>query len=101
MTAEDFWEGVKEVYLKQSDIQKQGESLKIKRKMFAMFNKGRYVLKLPKERVQDLINSGEGQPYDPGNGKIMKEWVIIPEKYSQKWIELAEEAKEFAKSLAK
>ena len=93
MTAEDFWEGVKEVYLKQSDIQKQGESLKIKRKMFAMFNKGRYVLKLPKERVQDLINSGEGQPYDPGNGKIMKEWVIIPEKYSQKWIELAEEAK--------
>jgi hypothetical protein len=69
--------------------------------MFAMFQKGNYVLKLPKERVEELIKSGEGLPYDPGNGKIMKEWVIIPENLSDKWIELALEAKAFAKTLAK
>ena len=50
--------------------------------MFAIFIKGNYVVKLPKERVEELICSGDGLPYDPGNGKIMKEWVIIPEEYA-------------------
>ena len=27
-------------------------------------------------------DSGEGLRYDPGNGKKMKEWVIIPKKLS-------------------
>jgi hypothetical protein len=101
MTAEEFWFKLKEHFLKLGDVQKQGESLKIRKKMFAMFNKGNYVVKLPKERVTELINSGEGQPYDPGNGRIMKEWVIIPEESSDRWIDYATEAKEFAKSLAK
>jgi hypothetical protein len=101
MSSQDFWLKVKEHFLKMSDVQKQGESLKTKRKMFAMLNKGNYVVKLPKERVSELLNSGEGQPYDPGNGRIMKEWVIIPIEYSDKWIEFASEAKEFAKTLAK
>ena len=101
MTAEDYWLKVKEHYLKMKDVEKQGEAIKIKKKMFAMFSKGNYVLKLPKSRVEELISSGNGLPYDPGNGKIMKKWVIIPEKYSSKWIEYASEAKKFAKILAK
>jgi hypothetical protein len=102
MTSEESWSEVKDHFLKMSDIQKQGESLKTKKKMFVMFNKqGNYVVKLPKERVTELINSGVGNPYDPGNGKIMKEWVIIPAKYTDKWIEFAEEGKNFAKTLAK
>lgn len=101
MTAEESWSKVKEHFLKSSDVQKQGESLKTKKKMFAMFQKGNFVLKLPRDQVTKLINSGEGKPYDPGNGKIMKEWVIIPEDFSPKWIEYASEAKEFAKILSK
>jgi len=101
MTVEETWSKVKEQFLKLPEVQKQGESLKIRKKMFAMLNKGRYIVKLPKERVEKLLNSGNGLPYDPGNGKIMKEWVIIPEDYSDKWIEYASEAKEFAKTLAK
>jgi len=101
MSSEDFWMKVKEHFLKMSDVQKQGESLKTKKKMFAMLNKGNYVVKLPKERVEELLNSGEGQPYDPGNGRIMKEWVIISIEYSDKWIDFASEAKDFAKTLAK
>jgi len=31
----------------------------------------------------------------------MKEWVIIPEEFANKWIEYASEAKQFAKTLAK
>jgi len=101
MTSEEFWSKVKVHYLKMNDVQKQGESLKIRKKMFAMFSKGNYVVKLPKERVEELISSGDGLPYDPGNGKIMKEWVIVPEEYANKWIEYASEAKKFAKTLAK
>ena len=101
MTIEDYWSNVKTHFLKMADVQKQGESLKTRKKMFAMFNKGKYIVKLPKERVTELIGSGEGKPYDPGNGRIMKEWVIIPEEHSDKWIEYASEAKQFAKTLAK
>ena len=95
MSSLDVWMKVKEHFLKMSDVQKQGESLKTKKKMFAMLNKGNYVVKLPKEQVEELLNSGEGQPYDPGNGRIMKEWVIIPIEYSDKWINFASEAKDF------
>jgi hypothetical protein len=101
MTGKEFWSKVKVHYLKMSDVQKQGESLKTSKKMFAMFSNGNYVVKLPKERVEVLISSGDGLPYDPGNGKIMKEWVIIPEEFANKWIEYASEAKKFAKKLSK
>ena len=100
MNGEEFWSKVKEHYLKMSEVQKQGESLKTRKKMFAMFSKGNYVVKLPKERVEELISSGDGLSYDPGNGKIMKEWVIIPEESADKWIEYASEAKSYAKTLA-
>ncbi|MHA2366257.1 MAG: hypothetical protein ACXAC7_20040 [Candidatus Hodarchaeales archaeon] len=101
MSVEESWLKVKEHYLKMSDVQKQGESLKTKRKMFVMLNKGNFVVKLPKNRVSELISSGEGQPYDPGNGRIMKEWVIIPTDFRDKWIDFASDARKFAKKLAK
>jgi hypothetical protein len=102
MASEEYWMKIKEQFLKLEDVQKQGESLKIKRKMFAFPAKdGNLTVKLPKERVTELLTSGEGLPYDPGNGKIMKEWVIIPLKYSDKWMDYAKEAMKFAETLAK
>ena len=101
MKAEEIWSDLKEYFLKMSEVQKQGESLKTRKKMFAMLSKGNYIVKLPKDRVSELLSSGEGLPYDPGNGKIMKEWVIIPIEHSDKWIDYASEAKKFAKTLAK
>ena len=83
------------------DVKTQGNSLKFKKKMFVMLSKGNFVIKLPKERVEILISSKEGLPYDPGTGKQMKEWVIIPLEFQDKWIEYTEEAKAFAKILAK
>ncbi|MFW9821773.1 MAG: hypothetical protein ACFFE4_02495 [Candidatus Thorarchaeota archaeon] len=101
MASEEIWANIKDYFLKMGDVQKQGESLKIKKKMFVMYQKGNYVVKLPKERVLDLISSGEGVPYDAGTGRIMKEWVIISKDHSDKWIDYAKEAKKFAKTLAK
>ncbi|MHA1121684.1 MAG: hypothetical protein ACTSUW_06085 [Candidatus Heimdallarchaeota archaeon] len=101
MTSEEYWLKIKEKFLKMEDVQKQGESLKIKRKMFVFLNKENITVKLPKERVTELLESGEGLPYDPGNGKIMKEWVTIPLASLDKWIAYANEGMKFALTLAK
>jgi hypothetical protein len=101
MSTEDQFSKVKDHFLKMNNVKKQGNSLKYKTKMFVMLSKGNFVIKLPEKRVTELFNSGEGLSYDPGTGKAMKEWVIIPLEYTNKWIEYAQEAKEFAKTLAK
>ena len=95
------WTKIKTHFLSKNEVKKQGESLKIRKKMFVFFNKDSIIVKLPKKRVTQLLESGVGLPYDPGNGKIMKEWIIIPEKFSDKWISYVSEAKEFALELAK
>ena len=100
MSVEKRWNELKNQFLQEKEVQKQGESLKINKKMFAMLNKGNFVLKLPKERVSELKKSRIGIDWLAGD-KIMKEWIIIPLEYSSKWEELTEEAKQFAKSLSK
>lgn len=101
MSIEELFSLVKDHFLLMKDVKAQGNSLKFKRKMFVMLSKGNFVIRLPNERVETLLNSGEGFPYDPGTGKQMKEWVIIPLEFKDKWIEYTEEAKAFAQTLAK
>lgn len=71
--------------------------LRINGKIFAMFGRGRFVSKLPKPRVDELVHAGKGQRFDPGHGRIMKEWIVVPEGKAD-WIELAKEAYEYVKS---
>jgi hypothetical protein len=101
MSAEELWLKVKEQILKLDDVQTQGKALKIKKKMFAFPGIGNIIVKLPKKRVTELLDSGVGLPYDPGNGKIMKEWVTISIDHSDKWLDFVLEAKDFAETLAK
>jgi hypothetical protein len=44
-------------------------------KFFAFTTRGMLVVKLPAERVSELISTGEGQVFDAGKGRPMKEWV--------------------------
>ncbi len=41
--------------------------LRISGKIFAMLNQGELILKLPSRRVGELIESGEGRPWRPGD----------------------------------
>jgi hypothetical protein len=70
-------------------------ALKVDGRIFAMFAQGKLVVKLPKERVDELIAEG-GVRFDPGHGRLMKEWVGIDSDGSD-WVELVEEAYRFAK----
>ena len=67
-------------------------ALKVNGKIFAMTSsKGDFVVKLPKEQVAALIASGQAEYFDPGHGRLMKEWVtVLPGKTP--WIEVAREA---------
>lgn len=72
-------------------------ALKVKGRIFAMISsKGEFVMKLPKERVDELAASGKGERFDPGHGRLMKEWVVVREA-SANWVKLAQEACDFVK----
>lgn len=55
---------------------------------------GNLVVKLPGERVAELIDAGEGEPFAPA-GKVFREWVAIPVLDEQRWTGLIEESIEF------
>lgn len=69
-------------------------ALKVGGKIFAMPSKGTVVLKLPAARVDALIEAGAGDRYDPGHGRIMKEWIALSGD-DRGWLTLAREARKF------
>ncbi|HLI35408.1 MAG TPA: hypothetical protein VKW70_10210 [Terriglobia bacterium] len=72
-------------------------ALKVNGRIFAMISsKGEFVVKLPKERVDELVSAGQGRRFDPGHGRLMKEWFVA-DKRGTDWVDLAKEAREFAK----
>ena len=65
--------------------------LKANGKLFALFTQGTLVVKLPKTRVAELVDAKLGKPFDPGHGRVMKEWLtVISPKAS--WFDLVIEA---------
>ena len=64
-------------------------------KYFAMLYKGRLVVKLPRGRVDELVSAGEGERFDPGHGRLMKEWISLGEDSSIDWLKLSREAHAF------
>jgi hypothetical protein len=66
-------------------------------KLFALFTQGTLVVKLSKERVATLIKKGTGKPFDPGHGRLMKEWLTVTSPRAS-WSELAKEAHDFVES---
>ena len=70
--------------------------LKVKGKLFALFTQGTLVVKLPRGRVATLVEAGMGTPFDPGHGRLMKEWMTVTSAKAS-WADLAREAHDFVK----
>ena len=85
-----------------SDKKSFGSSaLKIHGKIFAMINsKGKFVIKLPRLRVDKFVAIGEGERFDPGHGRLMKEWLALGSESELDWLVLAKEAMDFVASKA-
>lgn len=70
--------------------------LRVRGKIFAMLSsKGEFVVKLPQQRVHALIASGDGVRFDPGHGRLMKEWIAVAPTSAEDWLSLAREAMAF------
>lgn len=93
----DEYSDVKKFYLNSNEVTvnsgKGAQGLKIGKKMFIMFYKGNLLVTLPPERVIELVNSGDGLPFDPGTGKVMKDRILIPPKHKNLWIGICEESR--------
>lgn len=66
--------------------------LRVRGKIFAMLAGGGLVVKLPRDRVDELESSGVGSRFDPGHGRVMKEWVTVPVGHGADWEQLTAEA---------
>jgi hypothetical protein len=72
--------------------------LTINRKIYAIQNGHELILKLPRNLVEQMIESGTGNPWGPSKGRIMREWIELPEACSSQWAALTEAARAFVGS---
>ncbi len=74
--------------------------MKVHGSIFAMLTSGNLVVKLPRDRVAELIAVGTRQPFLGGNGRPMREWVTVTDDGDDHLLTLAREACDFVASLA-
>lgn len=74
-----------------------GRCLRVGKEFLALvdYKNSGLVVKLPKNRVAELIQSGEGQPFAPAN-KVFGEWVSVPKPHRRRWRALLAEGVAFA-----
>jgi hypothetical protein len=70
-------------------------ALRFHNKIFAMLAGGRLVVKLPKARVDALVEAGDGIRFDANKGRPMKEWLSLDPASERAWLPLAREALDF------
>jgi TfoX/Sxy family transcriptional regulator of competence genes len=75
-------------------------TLRFDKKIFAMLANDRLVVKLPKARVDALVDAGEGVRFDGNKGKPMKEWFSVDPGSQLEWRSLTDEALDFVRRRA-
>jgi hypothetical protein len=69
-------------------------------KIFAMFVRGDLVVKLPEERVAELVGAGHGEHFTANKGTAMREWFTVGPDCPVPWSSLAADALMFARQSA-
>ena len=102
MTPEDRFNVLAESFAHEPHVTLPGEgrgfgsaALRTHGKIFAMLVRGALVVKLPKQRVDELVGAGEGTPFDANKGKPMKEWLSLDPRSRLGWASLAHEALDY------
>ena len=53
---------------------------------------GGLTVKLTDEAQREAALASGAGPFDPGMGRVMKEWVLVPASHGDRWLELVEQA---------
>jgi len=69
------------------------QGLRTGRKFFAVWWHEQLVLKLPPDRLDELVRAGTATPFEPMDGRPMNGWVVIGP--GADWPPLVEEARAF------
>jgi TfoX/Sxy family transcriptional regulator of competence genes len=72
--------------------------LKIRGKFFTSLYKGKLIVKVGEQRVDELAAAGKGDHFDPGMGRRMREWAEVAPSTREEWLSLAEESRGFVSS---
>lgn len=104
--ADELFEDLIKVFVGDSKVSRSkmfgSPGLKIRGKVFAFLMKGQLILKLPKERVDELVaaKAGDhfGHMFAPDDWRPMKEWVDLKQDSKKEWLTFAKEARDFVLS---
>jgi YjbR len=73
--------------------------LRVGGRIFAIFGTNELTVKLPRVRVDALVDADLGVRFDPGHGRIMREWLTVPDRHADAWDGLVDEAYRYVGSL--
>jgi hypothetical protein len=71
--------------------------LRVGGKIFAMLVHGELVLKLPASRCEVLVFADAAVPFERGQGRPLREWVVVSADVEGDWLALARESLEFVR----
>lgn len=100
-SADERYADLVAVFLGRPNVTQEGKgfgssALKLDARIFAMLTpRSEFVVKLPRQRVQQLIASGDGAAFDAGKGRPMKEWLVVEASSALDWSAITEEALAF------
>jgi hypothetical protein len=75
-------------------------TLTTKGKAFAGLWNGALVFKLPPGGVAAALALKGAELFDPGMGRPMKEWVVVPATHAKRWPALADTARAYVAEIA-
>ena len=75
------------------------QGLRTGKKFFAVWWHDRLVVKLPPARLDELVEAGAGEPFEPMEGRRMNGWIVLGDDVD--WAPLTEEARAFVESQQK
>jgi uncharacterized protein (TIGR02453 family) len=95
-----FWELVEPLYADPAVRRSTMMGLpcvRLQGRFFASLDRGSGALlvKLPAERVAQLVSAGRGEPFAPA-GRVFREWVAVPRPDRRRWRSLLAEARDHA-----
>jgi hypothetical protein len=71
-------------------------ALQVRGRIFAsLTSRGQLIVTLPRQRVAALVAAGTGVQFDPGHGRLMREWLAVSPDAAVDWAALADEAQRF------